>query len=158
MFFSRGGIVALVAFVWLFSTVDFQMCFQIACLWRRIITLVAFVWLFSTVSFQMCPQSAGIWGCIVTLVAFVRLFSTVCFQMCPQMACLRGFIVAPVAFVWLFSTVCFLMLCFNIGLKIHIFVNFRDHQTVGSHFWQLLLFYSRIIGQTGQVASFLYQN
>ena len=42
-----------------------------------------FVWLFSTVCFQMCPQIACQWGCKVALVAFVCLFSTVCFQMCP---------------------------------------------------------------------------
>ena len=38
----RGGIVTLVAFVWLFSTVNFQMSLQIAFLRRFIITLFAF--------------------------------------------------------------------------------------------------------------------
>ena len=33
--------------------------------------LIAFAWLFSTVGFQMCPQIACLIGCIVTLVAFV---------------------------------------------------------------------------------------
>ena len=37
------------------------------------ITLVASVWLFSTVPFQMCPQSTFIRGCKITLVAFVSL-------------------------------------------------------------------------------------
>ena len=65
--------------------------------------MVAFVWLFSTVHFQMCPQIACPRWCKITLVAFVWLFSTVCFQMSPQIACLRWGIVALVALVWLFS-------------------------------------------------------
>ena len=40
-------IITQVAFVWLFSTVHFQMCPQIACMRRCIITHVAFVWFFS---------------------------------------------------------------------------------------------------------------
>ena len=64
-----------------------------------IVTLLAFVWLFSTVRFQMSPQIACLWGCKVTLVAFVWLFSTVRFQMCSQMACTRRGIVTLVAFV-----------------------------------------------------------
>ena len=36
--------------------------------------LRTFVWLFSTVCFQMCPQIACHWGCKVALVAFVWLF------------------------------------------------------------------------------------
>ena len=59
----RGRIVELVAFVWLFSTMCFQMSPQIACLRGCKVTFVAFVWLFSTVYFQMCR--------IVTLVAFL---------------------------------------------------------------------------------------
>ena len=55
-----------------------------------IITLVAFVWLFSTVRFQMFPQIACQGGFIVTLVAFVLLFSTMRFQMFPQIACQGG--------------------------------------------------------------------
>ena len=51
------------------------MCPRIACpRWCKI-TLVAFVWLFSTVCFQMSPQIACLrWG-IVALVALVWLFS-----------------------------------------------------------------------------------
>ena len=86
---TRGGIVALVAFVWLFSTVRFQMCPQIAWIRAGKVTLAAFVWLFSTVRYQMCPQIACQRRGIVTLVAFVWLFSTVRFQMCPQIACPR---------------------------------------------------------------------
>ena len=38
----RRGLVALITFVWLFSTVCFQMCSQIACLRRDKVTLVGF--------------------------------------------------------------------------------------------------------------------
>ena len=81
----RRGIVALVAFVWLFSTVGFQMLPHIACMRRYVVALVAFVWLFSTVRFQMCPQRAWIRAGKVTLVAFVCLFSTLC--CCPCRCC-----------------------------------------------------------------------
>ena len=64
MAWLRIYIITLVAFVWLFSTVRFQMCLQIACP-RRVI-----VWLYSTVCFQMCFQMFSPWGWKVTLVAF----------------------------------------------------------------------------------------
>ena len=48
----RSGKVTLVAFVWLFSAVHFQMCFQSTCISRCKVTLVAFVWLFSAVHFH----------------------------------------------------------------------------------------------------------
>ena len=95
----RRGKLTLVAFVWLFSTMHFQMSPQVACTRRGIITLVAFVWLFSTVHFQMSPQIACLRGWKLTLVAFVWLFSTVHFQMSPQIACLRGWKLTLVA--WL---------------------------------------------------------
>ena len=69
--FPRRGKVALVAFVWLFSTVRFQMSPQTASQRRGKVTLVALVWLFSTVRFQMCPQMVCRRRGIVTLVAFV---------------------------------------------------------------------------------------
>ena len=47
----------------------------------HIVTLIAFIWLFSTVHFQICPQIICIRGCKVTLIAFVWLFSVVCFPM-----------------------------------------------------------------------------
>ena len=84
-----GCIVALVAFVWLFSAVRFQMRPQTGCTRRCKITLAAFVWLFSTVCFQMPQKIACVRGCIVTLVAFVWLFSTVCLQMCPFFCFIR---------------------------------------------------------------------
>ena len=105
----RRGKLTLVAFVWLFSTMHFQMSPQVACTRRGIITLVAFVWLFSTVHFQMSPQIACLRGWKLTLVAFVWLFSTVQFQMSPQIACLKGWKLTLVAFLWLFSTVHFQM-------------------------------------------------
>ena len=42
-----------------------------ACISRCIIALVAFVWHFSTVCFQMSPQMSHMWGCKLALVAFV---------------------------------------------------------------------------------------
>ena len=53
----RGGIVTLVAFAWHFSTVSFQMCFQIAFPGRYIVALAAFVWLslFSSGFFHLYP-------------------------------------------------------------------------------------------------------
>ena len=93
---------ALVTFVWLFSTVRFQMCPQIACPRKCIIALAAFVCLFSIVYFQMSPQITCWRGCKVTLVAFFWLFSTLGFQMCPQIACPRECIVALAAFVLTF--------------------------------------------------------
>ena len=73
-----------------------------ACPRGCIVTLVAFVWLFSTVRFQMCSQTEYMRGCIVTLVAFIWPFSTVSFQMCPQISCMRRDKVALVAFVWFY--------------------------------------------------------
>ena len=96
----RRGIVTLVAFVRLFSTVCFQMCPQFVCPRWCEVTLVAFVLIFPTVRFQMCPQMASLNGCKVTLVAFVWLFSTVRFQMCPQMACIGRCIFTLVACMW----------------------------------------------------------
>ena len=77
----------LVAFVWLFSTVSFQMSPQIVFSKKGKGTLVAFafVWLFYTVCFQMCLQIACPRKDKVPFVTFFRIVSTVCFQMCPQM-------------------------------------------------------------------------
>ena len=88
--------VALVAIVWLFTTICFQM---------RGCKVTLVVLLFSAVRFQMFPQIACFNGCKVTLVTFVWFFSTVRFQMCPQIACIRGCKVTLVVFAWLFSTV-----------------------------------------------------
>ena len=140
-----AGKVTLVAFVWLFSTVRFQMCPQMAGIGSCIITLVAFVRLFSTVCFQMSPQSACIRGCIVTLVAFVRLFSTVHFQMSPQMACPWGCIVTLVAFVWLFSTVFFKFLC--------IYLNNSRSEGENLIFKMLLAFWNWLVLSFAQMVS-----
>ena len=77
------------------------------CQRESIATLVAFVWLFSSVRFQMCPQIAIIRRRKVTLIAFVWRLSTMCFQMCPQLPCPNWCKVALVALVWPFSTVRF---------------------------------------------------
>ena len=53
-----------------FSSVHHQMR-----LGGGITTLIAFVFLFSNVCFQMCPQRAGLNGCKILLAAFVCLFS-----------------------------------------------------------------------------------
>ena len=58
----RGCIIALAAFVWLFSAVYFQMCPWMACMWGGKVTLIAFVWLFSALHFQMFPQMACLWA------------------------------------------------------------------------------------------------
>ena len=76
--YSRSGKVALVAFVWIFSTVLFQMFPQIALLRRGLVTVVTFVWLFYTVRFQMLHQIACLRRGIVALVAFVWLFPHMC--------------------------------------------------------------------------------
>ena len=76
--YSRSGKVALVAFVWIFSTVLFQMFPQIALLRRGLVTVVTFVWLFYSVRFQMLHQIACLRRGIVALVAFVWLFPHMC--------------------------------------------------------------------------------
>ena len=117
----------------LFSRVSFQMCPQIACLYRCKVALVAFVcffkcllrlsarpdaksnllhlyaflkWLFKCVCLSpqiVCPNR-----CKVAFIAFV-CFSQVTFQMCPQVVCLYRCKVALVAFVRFFSRVSFQM-------------------------------------------------
>ena len=129
---KRWCIITLVTFVWLhcvssnvssngvhrqlhsyigcicviFSIVCFQMCPQIACLWRSIVTLVAFL-LFFNVLFQMCPQTVCPRWSIVTLVAFVWFFSAMYFQMCPQIACPKIGIFIFDCIRLAFSSVCF---------------------------------------------------
>ena len=106
----RGCVVTLVAFVFLFSTVRFQMHPQIACPGRCKVTLVAFFRLFPTVYFQMRPQITCRRRCKIALVASVRLFSIMQFQMCLQRCCpgWRKFTLA--ALVCPFSTMHFHML------------------------------------------------
>ena len=52
------------------------MCPQMACTRRSVVTMVAFVWLFSTVHFEMCPQNICMKGCKVTLVAFLAVHNS----------------------------------------------------------------------------------
>ena len=97
--------VTLVASVWFFSTVCFQMSTQITCPRGCIITLVAFLCLFSTVHFQICPQIVCLKGFIITLAAFVRLFPNMCFQMSTQRSWIRASKLTLVAFFLLFASV-----------------------------------------------------
>ena len=76
---------------------------QIACLRGCIITMVAFVWLYSTMNFQVSPQIACLRGCVITLVAFVWLFTKMCFQMSLQTSNIRWCKVTLIAFFWLLS-------------------------------------------------------
>ena len=65
------GKVTRAAFIWLFSSVSFQMCRQMACSLRGYtVTLVAFVWFFSTVRFQMFTERAWVSAGKVTQDAF----------------------------------------------------------------------------------------
>ena len=75
----------------------FKCLLIITCQRRGKVTFAAFIWLFSTVRFQMCPQIACLRRGKVTLVAFVWFFSSVCFQMIPQIACIiKGILKLPV--------------------------------------------------------------
>ena len=69
----RWRITTQVAFEWLFSAVS-------VCPRRCIITLIAFVWLTSSVCFQMCPQMACIGGRQLHLHLFG--FSPLCVFKC----------------------------------------------------------------------------
>ena len=80
-------VITLVTFVWLFSTVCFQMSPQISCLIRYRITLFAFVCFFFTVCFQTSSQMAY----NVSFGRFVLLLSTVRFQMSPVIAWITFF-------------------------------------------------------------------
>ena len=55
------------------------------CWWK--VTLIAIVWFFSRVCFQMFPQITCLNWCIIALVALVRFFSTVHVEMFPQIPC-----------------------------------------------------------------------
>ena len=74
------GSLGLRTFLWLFSTVRFQMSSQIACLRIGIFAVVAFFWLSSTVSCKMSVQIVCLEGCKVTLAKFVWPFSSVFFK------------------------------------------------------------------------------
>ena len=61
-------------------------CPQTACMRCYKVTLVALIWLYSAMNFQMCSQSACIRGCKVTLVALVWLSPSVYFQVLLQIS------------------------------------------------------------------------
>ena len=70
---------ALVAFIWIFLTVRFQMCSQIACLRKCFVTLVAFVWFFSIVSvFHLDSENVIAFTCIITFKMFIHLHCDKC--------------------------------------------------------------------------------
>ena len=74
---------------------------QTTCLRQCRTILVAFIWLFSTVCFQMCSQMAcRLRGSIVTLIAFIWLFATMFSQMNPQITSTRRYLVTLIAFLW----------------------------------------------------------
>ena len=135
----RGCIVTLVALVWLFPTVCFQMPPQIAfprgCIFIIHIRCICLIFphcVFSSVSSNnLLGMMHTHIGCIC--LTFLRhvlsnvssnclhhrmhshtdcifwLFSTVSSQMCPQIICPRWCIITLAAFIWLFLTVLFQM-------------------------------------------------
>ena len=74
---------------------------QSACVCGCIVTLIAFVWFFSIVCFQMCFQILCLGGNKVTMFAFKQFFTTMDFPITSQISCLGGCKVALIAFVWL---------------------------------------------------------
>ena len=70
----RGLKVTLLAFVWCFSTLCFQMSSQR--IRGKKVTVFAFVWVYPSVYFHMCPQGACIKECNITLLAFIWLFTS----------------------------------------------------------------------------------
>ena len=125
-------IVTLIAFVWLFASVRFQMRLQRTCIRGRKVAQFAFVWFFSTVCLQMCLQIAFNGRSKVTLITFVGFlsgkwsirwiawenswlhwlhlwgFSAQCFfKMLLHIWCLWWCILTLVTFVWPFSNVPF---------------------------------------------------
>ena len=73
---SHTGCICLTFFHCVFSNGSSKFFIR-----RFKVTLTSFVWLFSTVCFQMCLQSAFLGGCIITMVAFFG-FSPLCVFKC----------------------------------------------------------------------------
>ena len=117
-----------------------HMYFEIVSLDACKVTLVAPVWLFSSVCFQMRPQMTCLRGCEFTLVAFVWLFSTMCSQMSFQSACIFSSIITLVALVILFSLICSSHWNFFIGLALiqkilsKILIHYQQCFLSNSHF------------------------
>ena len=83
----RRCIITLAAYVWLFSSVCFQITLQVACLIWCKVTLVAFVWVLSTVRLKMFFKLLA----KEILVAFVWVLSTVLLNFfLLQIACKRN--------------------------------------------------------------------
>ena len=85
----------------------FSNCPQISCLKRCKVTLIAIVWFFSRVCFQMFPQIACLNWCIITLVTFKQFFSSIGFHLCPKIISQNWYIVTLIAFVPLVALVKF---------------------------------------------------
>ena len=137
----RACIVTLVAFVWLFSTVHFQMFTQRAWISAGKVTQVAFfLGIHTPCIFKSLLKSPawkkayshrlhlfGILHCVLSnvcskclnkmiqscIVCICLTFSSVCVQMSPQIACLREGIFALVAFIRFLVTVCYQMFVQN---------------------------------------------
>ena len=99
-------VFALVALVWLFTSVNSEMSVEIAFLRSCVVALVALVWLFTRVnSDDMTVQIAFLRSYIVALVALVcsfacvHFFSRVSFHVFPQMPCINRCKVALAALV-----------------------------------------------------------
>ena len=129
----RSCIVTLVAFVWLFSTVRFQMFTQRAWISAGKVTQAAFFSYSPPCIFKSLVKSPawkkayshrlhlfGILHCVFSnvcskclnkmiqscIVCICWTFSSVCVQMSPQIACLREGIFTLVAFIPFLVTVC----------------------------------------------------
>ena len=91
--------------------------------------LVAFVWLFPGVCFQMFPQSVGkfdafFFKCVLRVLFWkdaqlhwlhLFVFLLCFFLICPQIIYMKIFMNILVAFVWLFPGVCFQMFPQSLG-------------------------------------------
>ena len=96
----KNGHTVRFYFLTLFANLNF-LNFIACAIVQCMIILVAFIWLFSTVCFQMCSQMAcRLRGSIVTLIAFIWLFATMCSQMNPQITSTRRYLVTLIAFLW----------------------------------------------------------
>ena len=82
MAWMRRGIVTLVTFVWLFSTVHLQMLPQIVCPRRCIVTLVAFVWFNDIASCFL--QDICILQTKVIIVKILLHCECTCIVFCPN--------------------------------------------------------------------------
>ena len=88
--YIRGCIITLIAFFFTFLESVFSNVSSNGLYKKMQSHINTFVWLCSTVCFQMSPQITCTKRSITTLVALIWLFSTGYYQMVPQSACIRG--------------------------------------------------------------------